>query len=102
MSIVGEKNKSAAERKAELMAERDRRGGRHKSISQHFGLDAAKPREQAIANSFIKGFDRDHFQRLVVQWVVNTNRPFTDQGWRLSIQGHFVTVISGRLTQMGN
>lgn len=75
---VGEKTKSAAERKAEVKAASHGPGGRHKSISQHFGLDTAKPLEQAIANSFIKGFDRDHFQRLVVQWVVNTNRPFTD------------------------
>jgi hypothetical protein len=41
-------------------------------------LDTANPREQAIANSFVKGFDRDRFQRLIVQWIVNTNRPFTD------------------------
>lgn len=77
---AGEKTKSAAERKAEAQAasSSDGPGGRHRSISQHFGLDTAKPREQAIANSFIKEFDRDHFQRLIVQWIVNTNRPFTD------------------------
>jgi hypothetical protein len=75
---AGEKTKSAAERKAEAQAASDGTGGRHKSISQHFGLDTTKPREQAIANSFIKGFDRDHFHRLIVQWTVNTNRPFTD------------------------
>lgn len=51
---AGEKTKSAAERKAEAQAASDGSGGSHRSISQHFGLDTTKPREQAIANSLVK------------------------------------------------
>lgn len=46
------------------------------SITDIFRLDPAKPREQAIANTFIKNFDRTHFQRLVVEWVVESNLSF--------------------------
>ena len=40
-------------------------------------LDPSKPREQAIANSMIRGFDRKYFQRLLIEWIVDTNQSFT-------------------------
>jgi hAT family C-terminal dimerisation region len=46
------------------------------SIVDIFRLDPAKPREQAIANTLIKTFDRTHFQRLLVEWVVESNLSF--------------------------
>jgi hypothetical protein len=29
-----------------------------------------------MANSFVKSFDKDHFQRVVMQWIVKSNFPF--------------------------
>lgn len=46
------------------------------SIADIFRLDPTKPREQAIANTLIKKFDRTHFQRLLVEWVVESNLSF--------------------------
>lgn len=40
-------------------------------------LDLHNPREQAIANAFIKRFDRDHFQRLLMDWIVARNHSFS-------------------------
>ena len=47
-------------------------------------LDASDPKEQAIANALIRRFDRDHFQRLLLEWVVDANIPFRQpEHWRL-------------------
>jgi hypothetical protein len=46
------------------------------SIAEIFRLDPAKPQEQAIANTIIKDFNRTHFQRLLVEWVVESNLTF--------------------------
>ncbi|OBS15334.1 hypothetical protein FPOA_28515 [Fusarium poae] len=48
----------------------------HRSIADTLTLDPEKPREQAMANSFVKNFDRDHFQRMVMQWIVKSNLSF--------------------------
>ena len=41
-------------------------------------LDAHDPREQQIANEIISQFDRDHFQRLLTDWVVDSNQSFRE------------------------
>ncbi|KAF5576969.1 restless-like transposase [Fusarium pseudocircinatum] len=48
----------------------------HRSITDTLTLDPMKPREQAMANSLVKSFDKDHFQRMVIQWIVKSNLPF--------------------------
>jgi hypothetical protein len=47
------------------------------SIVDTLNLDPSRPREQAIANSIIRGFDRSHFRRLLIEWIVDTNQPFS-------------------------
>lgn len=49
-----------------------------KSIVDAFKLDVSQPRDQAIANMFIKSFNRSEFRRLLVQYIVSSNRPFTE------------------------
>ncbi|KAM3448286.1 hypothetical protein NHJ6243_010119 [Beauveria neobassiana] len=39
-------------------------------------LDTRLPREQDIANSLVQGFDRKHFQRLLLKWIVEENHSF--------------------------
>lgn len=41
-------------------------------------LNAHDPREQQIANEIISQFDRDHFQRLLIDWVVDSNQSFRE------------------------
>ena len=48
------------------------------TITKAFNLDLTAPREQAIANRFIKSFDRNVFQRLVVEWIVESNMSFRE------------------------
>jgi len=60
----------------QLKAERKPGNKRSRSVIDSLQLDPSKPREQAIANSIIRGFDRNHFQRLLIEWIVNTNQPF--------------------------
>jgi hypothetical protein len=48
-----------------------------KSIVKVMKLDLHNPREQVIANTFIKRFDRDHFQRLLMNWIVARNYSFS-------------------------
>jgi hypothetical protein len=40
-------------------------------------LDLHDPREQAIANGFIKRFDKEHFRRLLINWIVAKNHSFS-------------------------
>lgn len=49
-----------------------------RTIAEAFQLDTEDPKEQRVANIFIKSFDRQHFQRLVVEWIIHGNRPFTE------------------------
>jgi hypothetical protein len=46
------------------------------SASDFWQLNRHDPKEQAIANSMIKHFDRGHFQRLLVNWIVDSNLSF--------------------------
>ncbi|KNB15464.1 hypothetical protein FOXG_21339 [Fusarium oxysporum f. sp. lycopersici 4287] len=64
------KTKSSTQLKAESVEKQ------HRSIADTLTLDPEKPREQAMANSFVKNFDRDHFQRMVMQWIVKSNLSF--------------------------
>ncbi|KID81776.1 transposase [Metarhizium guizhouense ARSEF 977] len=50
----------------------------YQTITKAFNLDLTAPREQAIANRFIKSFDRNIFQRLVVEWIVESNLSFRE------------------------
>ncbi|OAA63224.1 transposase [Akanthomyces lecanii RCEF 1005] len=56
------------------------RGWREKTpsrnIAEMLDLDACDPKEQAIANALIRRFDRDHFQKLLLEWVVDANISF--------------------------
>ncbi|KAK6858942.1 restless-like transposase [Apiospora arundinis] len=51
---------------------------KQRSITQLLGLDTMTERDQQIANKLVKSFDKQHFQRLVVQWLVDANKPFTE------------------------
>ncbi|KAG5776065.1 hypothetical protein H9Q73_010264 [Fusarium xylarioides] len=66
------KTKSAAEKKAEKLKAKDQR-----SIAEVMKLDTRLPREQDIANSLAKGFDRKHFQRLLLEWIIEENHAFS-------------------------
>lgn len=48
------------------------------SISQHFGLDPFNQQDQAIANFYIKHFNKGEFHRLLVEWIVTNNKPFIE------------------------
>ncbi|KJZ69742.1 hypothetical protein HIM_10853 [Hirsutella minnesotensis 3608] len=50
----------------------------YQTITDAFNLDLNTPREQAIANHLIKSFDRNVFQRLVVEWIVESNLSFRE------------------------
>jgi hypothetical protein len=50
----------------------------YQTITKAFNLDLSAPREQAIANNLIKSFDRNVFQRLVVEWIVESNLSFRE------------------------
>jgi hypothetical protein len=62
------KTKSAAEKKAEKWKAKDQ-----KSIADVMKLDMRLPPEQDIANSLVKGFDRKHFQCLLLEWIIEEN-----------------------------
>ncbi|KAK2470539.1 hypothetical protein H9L39_17835 [Fusarium oxysporum f. sp. albedinis] len=47
-----------------------------KNIVEMLNLDTSDPKEQAIANALIQRFDRDHFQRLLLEWVIDANISF--------------------------
>ncbi|KJZ68664.1 hypothetical protein HIM_11949 [Hirsutella minnesotensis 3608] len=66
------KTQSAAEKKAEKL-----RNSSQKSIADVMKLDVTIPREQEIANNLVKGFDRNHFQRLLLEWIVEENHSFS-------------------------
>ncbi|KAK8106569.1 reverse transcriptase [Apiospora kogelbergensis] len=51
---------------------------KQRSITQLLGLDTMTERDQQIANKLVRSFDKQHFQRLVVQWLVDANKPFTE------------------------
>ncbi|KAF6528329.1 hypothetical protein HZS61_008631 [Fusarium oxysporum f. sp. conglutinans] len=65
------KTKSASQLRAE-----GRKAKGQSSIAELMKLDTNKPREQAIANGFIKNFDKKHFQRLLMEWIVEANLSF--------------------------
>ncbi|KAM0664433.1 hypothetical protein ACQRIU_007015 [Beauveria bassiana] len=47
-------------------------------------LDTSNPKEQAIANALIQRFDKNHFQRLLLEWIVDANVSFRQpEHWRL-------------------
>jgi hypothetical protein len=50
----------------------------YQTITKALHLDLMAPREQVIANRFIKSFDRNVFQRLVVEWIVESNLSFRE------------------------
>ncbi|SCV57419.1 uncharacterized protein FFB14_15153 [Fusarium fujikuroi] len=50
----------------------------YQTITKAFNLDLNAPREQAIANRLIKSFDRNVFQRLLVEWIVESNLSFRE------------------------
>lgn len=50
----------------------------YQTITKAFNLDLTAPREQAIANHLIKSFNRNVFQRLVVEWIVESNLSFRE------------------------
>ncbi|KAM5527260.1 hypothetical protein FOXYSP1_20132 [Fusarium oxysporum f. sp. phaseoli] len=50
----------------------------YQTITKAFNLDLNAPRERAIANRLIKSFDRNGFQRLVAEWIVESNLSFRE------------------------
>jgi hypothetical protein len=54
------------------------------NIAQMLNLDTSNPKEQAIANALIRRFDKNRFQRLLLEWVVDANISFRQpEQWRL-------------------
>jgi hypothetical protein len=47
-----------------------------RNIVEMLQLDMSDAKEQAITNALIQRFDKDHFQRLLLEWVINTNISF--------------------------
>jgi hypothetical protein len=47
-----------------------------RNIVEMLNLDTSDPKEQAIANALIQRFDRNHFQRLLLEWVIDANISF--------------------------
>jgi hypothetical protein len=55
------------------------------SILNYFKLNPDNLYKQLLTNTLIKKFNRKHFQRLVIKWIVDLNLPFsiaTDQKLR--------------------
>ncbi|KAK8120373.1 restless-like transposase [Apiospora kogelbergensis] len=50
---------------------------RARSIAYFMHLNPEKPSEQAAINKAIQSFDRKRFQRLLVEWIVKENLPFS-------------------------
>ncbi|KAG7414965.1 hypothetical protein Forpi1262_v016895 [Fusarium oxysporum f. sp. raphani] len=48
-----------------------------RTLAESMKLDLHDPREQAIANDFIKRFDKEHFRRLLIDWIVAKNHSFS-------------------------
>jgi hypothetical protein len=48
-------------------------GSNQLTIASALKLDVDKPREQNIANCFILRFNRQHFQRMLVELIVSSN-----------------------------
>ena len=46
------------------------------SLTDIFNLSRDDPKEQSLANNLIKSFDREHFQKLVVNWIVDSQQSF--------------------------
>ncbi|KAJ6436471.1 putative AC transposase [Purpureocillium lavendulum] len=46
------------------------------SISDFLSLKRSDPKDQALTNSLIKRFDRGEFQKLVVNWIVESQQSF--------------------------
>lgn len=47
------------------------------SVATFIDLSAEKPAEQAVINKLIKSFDKKHFQRLLIEWLIEENLPFS-------------------------
>jgi hypothetical protein len=43
-------------------------------------LDTRLPREQEIANSLEKSFDRKYLKRLLLEWIIGENHPRQGDG----------------------
>jgi hypothetical protein len=56
----------------------EKKGGKRvlASISDFMNLKRSDPKEQALANSLIKRFDRGEFQKLIVNWIVESQQSF--------------------------
>ncbi|PWI64137.1 hypothetical protein PCL_12103 [Purpureocillium lilacinum] len=67
-----EATKSSAQKKAEKSKTKDQR-----SIADVMKLDVTVPRERDITNNLVKGFDRKHFQRLLLEWIIEENHSFS-------------------------
>ncbi|KAL9572117.1 hypothetical protein ACKAV7_003834 [Fusarium commune] len=74
LAAVAHKTKGTTEKKADSLSVK---ATGQKSIVKALKLDLHNPREQAIANTVIKRFDRDHFQRLLMNWIVARNHSFS-------------------------
>jgi hypothetical protein len=49
-----------------------------KNIASILKLNTHDPREQQIANEIISQFDQDHFQRLLIDWRVDSIQSFRE------------------------
>ncbi|KAJ6436908.1 P-loop containing nucleoside triphosphate hydrolase protein [Purpureocillium lavendulum] len=56
---------------------RGKRPTGQRTLAESMKLDLHDPREQAIANDFIRRFDKEHFRRLLIDWIVARNHSFS-------------------------
>jgi hypothetical protein len=66
--------KGSAEKK---LSSKGKRAMGQRTLVESMKLNLQDPREQAIANDFIKRFDKEHFRRLLVDWIVAKNHSFS-------------------------
>lgn len=66
--------KGTAEKKANSKGERPTE---QLTLAESMKLDLHDPREQAIANNFIKRFAKEHFRRLLIDWIVAKDHSFS-------------------------
>lgn len=52
---------------------------RQRTMTEALGrINATNPTEQRIANTYLKTFDRGHFQMLLTRYIINSHKPFSD------------------------
>ncbi|RYO79483.1 hypothetical protein DL762_008141 [Monosporascus cannonballus] len=70
------KTKSLRQLEDEARKSQSRERSKTPTLADYWKLDTNSPREQAIANSMIKSFDKKQFRRLLINWIIAHNHSF--------------------------